>query len=178
MEGAGVTLQSPASGNGKKGAVMVVGGGISGIQSSLDLADAGFKVYLVDRGLSIGGTMPKLDKTFPTNDCSMCILAPKLVYTGRHKNVEIITNAEVKVVEGEVGNFKVTLEEHPRFVDLDICNGCGDCVEHCPVVLPSEFDEGIGSRRAIFQPFPQAIPNIYAIDKIGERSPCRLACPA
>ncbi|MBN1390674.1 MAG: FAD-dependent oxidoreductase [Candidatus Thermoplasmatota archaeon] len=171
-------MRSPVPGTGRTGSVLVVGGGISGIQSSLDLADAGFKVYLVDKGLSIGGTMPKLDKTFPTNDCSMCILAPKLVYTGRHKNVEIITNAEVRGVEGEVGNFKVTLKEHPRFVDLDICNGCGDCVEHCPVILPSEFDEGIGSRKAIYQPFPQAIPNIYAIDKLGERSPCRLACPA
>ena len=97
----------------KHGSVLVIGGGISGIQSSLDLADAGFKVYLVDRGLSIGGTMTQLDKTFPTNDCAMCILAPKLVYTGRHENIKIITNAEVTDVAGEVGNFHVTLEKVP-----------------------------------------------------------------
>ncbi|MGA1819989.1 MAG: FAD-dependent oxidoreductase [Thermoplasmatota archaeon] len=178
MEGASQGIAAGLPGTGKKGSVMVVGGGISGIQSSLDLADAGFKVYLVDKGLSIGGTMPKLDKTFPTNDCSMCILAPKLVYTGRHRNIEIITNSEVSGIEGEVGNFRVKLTKHPRYVDLEKCNGCGDCVEHCPVKMPSEFDEGIGERKAIFQPFPQAIPNIFAIDKEIERAPCRVSCPA
>ena len=162
----------------KQGSVMVLGGGISGIQSSLDLADAGFKVYLVDRDLSIGGKMPQLDKTFPTNDCSMCILAPKLVYTGRHRNIEIITNSEVEEIDGEVGNFKVKLKNHPRYVDPDKCNGCGDCIEYCPVSIPSEFDEGIGDKKAIFQPFPQAIPNIFAIDKEKERAPCRISCPA
>ncbi|MGA1848067.1 MAG: FAD-dependent oxidoreductase [Thermoplasmatota archaeon] len=178
MEGASESIGSPLPVKNKKGSVMVLGGGISGIQSSLDLADAGFKVYLVDKGLSIGGTMPQLDKTFPTNDCSMCILAPKLVYTGRHRNIEIITNSEVEGIEGDVGNFTVTLKKHPRYVDLEKCNGCGDCVEHCPVVMPSEFDEGIGDRKAIFQPFPQAIPNIFAIDKEAVRSPCRISCPA
>ncbi len=161
-----------------RGSVMVLGAGISGIQSSLDLADAGFKVYLVDRGLSIGGVMTMLDKTFPTNDCSMCILAPKLVTTGRHRNIEIITNAELSGIEGNVGDFHVTLKRHPRFVDMEKCNGCGDCVEHCPVRLPSDYDQGLGTRKAIFQPFPQAIPNVFAIDKLPERSPCRLACPA
>jgi len=161
-----------------QGSVLVVGGGISGIQSSLDLADAGFKVYLLDSGLSIGGTMTKLDKTFPTNDCSMCILAPKLVYTGRHRNIEIITNADIGSVKGDVGNFQVTIKRRPRYVDMEKCNGCGDCVEHCPVLMPSEFDEGLGERHAIFQPFPQAIPNVFAIHKEGGRSPCRIACPA
>jgi heterodisulfide reductase subunit A-like polyferredoxin len=162
----------------KHGSVLVIGGGISGIQSSLDLADAGFKVYLVDRGLSIGGTMTQLDKTFPTNDCAMCILAPKLVYTGRHENIKIITNAEVTDVAGEVGNFRVILKKYPRFIDLTKCNGCGDCVEHCPVSMRSEFDEGLTTHTAIYQPFPQAIPNIFAITKNEGSSPCRIACPA
>lgn len=162
----------------KHGSVLVIGGGISGIQSSLDLADAGFKVYLIDRGLSIGGTMTQLDKTFPTNDCAMCILAPKLVYTGRHENIQIITNAEVTDVAGEVGNFHVTLKKYPRYVDLTKCNGCGDCVEHCPVSMRSEFDEGLATHKAIYQPFPQAIPNIFAIRKNEGTSPCRISCPA
>jgi heterodisulfide reductase subunit A-like polyferredoxin len=169
--------QKPASAH-KHGSVLVIGGGISGIQSSLDLADAGFKVYLVDRGLSIGGTMTQLDKTFPTNDCAMCILAPKLVYTGRHENIKIITNAEITDVAGEVGNFHVTVRKYPRFVDMEKCNGCGDCVEHCPVSMRSEFDEGLTTHKAIYQPFPQAIPNIFAITKNEGTSPCKLACPA
>ncbi len=162
----------------KIGAVLVIGGGISGIQSSLDLADAGFKVYIVERGPSIGGTMPKLDKTFPTNDCAMCILGPKLVATGRHKNIEIITNAEVTNISGDVGNFQATIKKYPRFVDLEKCNGCGDCVEHCPVNILSDFNEELAFRKAIYQPFPQAIPNVFAIDKSDEVSPCKLSCPA
>jgi len=96
------------------GAVLVIGGGISGIQSALDLADAGFKVYILEQGPSIGGTMPQLDKTFPTNDCAMCVLGPKLVATGRHKNIEIISNAEVAAISGDVGNFQVSIKKHPR----------------------------------------------------------------
>jgi len=164
--------------NAKHGSVLVLGGGIAGIQSSLDLADAGFKVYIVDKGLSIGGTMTQLDKTFPTNDCAMCILAPKLVYTGRHENIKIITNSEVIGISGEVGDFQVKIKKHPRFVDLEKCNGCGDCVEYCPVNMLSTFDEGLSLRKAIYQPFPQAIPNVFAIDKKEEISPCKLACPA
>ena len=164
--------------NAKHGSVLVIGGGIAGIQSALDLADAGFKAYIVDRGLSIGGTMTQLDKTFPTNDCAMCILAPKLVYTGRHENIRIITNAEVTGINGEVGDFHVTITKHPRFVDLEKCNGCGDCVEHCPVKMASDFDEGLALHKAIYQPFPQAIPNVFAIAKNEGVSPCKLACPA
>lgn len=162
----------------KHGSVLVLGGGISGIQSSLDLADSGFKVYLVDKGLSIGGTMTQLDKTFPTNDCAMCILAPKLVYAGRHPNIEIITNAELVKLEGEKGDFHASIRKHPRFVDLEKCNGCGDCVEHCPVSVVSSFDEQLSMQKAIYQPFPQAIPNAFAIEKDPGVSPCKIGCPA
>ena len=160
----------------KIGAVMVVGGGVAGVQSALDLADSGYKVYLVERGLSIGGVMAQLDKTFPTNDCSMCILAPKLVDTGRHQNIEIITNTEIQSLEGEAGNFRVHLLKHPRFIDESKCNGCGDCEKQCPVEVPNEFEQGLSLRKAIYKPFAQAIPNKYSIDKRG-KSPCKLACP-
>jgi len=160
----------------KIGAVMVVGGGVAGVQSALDLADSGYKVYIVERGLSIGGVMAQLDKTFPTNDCSMCILAPKLVDTGRHQNIEIITNTEIQSVEGEAGNFRVQLLKHPRFIDETKCNGCGDCEKECPVEVPNEFEQGLSMRKAIYKPFAQAIPNRYSIDKRG-KSPCKLACP-
>ena len=119
--------------NNKTGAVLIVGGGIAGIQASLDLADSGFKVYLVEKGPSIGGVMSQLDKTFPTNDCAMCILAPKLVGTGRHPNIELITNAEVEEVTGKAGNFVVTVNKKPRYVDETKCTGCGVCTENCPV---------------------------------------------
>ena len=116
-----------------KGSVLVVGGGISGIQSSLDLADSGFKVYLVEKGSSISGRMTQLDKTFPTNDCSMCILAPKLVATGRHPNIDIITNSDLIKLDGEPGNFVATINRRARSVDESLCNGCGLCVENCLV---------------------------------------------
>ena len=117
----------------KVGAVLVVGGGVSGIQSALDLADSGYKVYLVDKDPSIGGVMAQLDKTFPTNDCSMCILAPKLVAAGGHQNIELITNSEVTEVSGEAGNFKVKVLSHARSIDEEKCTGCGVCTEVCPV---------------------------------------------
>jgi heterodisulfide reductase subunit A len=147
------------------GATLVVGGGIAGIQASLDLADAGFKVYLLDESPSIGGTMAQLDKTFPTNDCSMCILAPKLVGAGRHPNIELMTYAKLEHVEGEAGNFKVRITKKPRFVDVTKCTGCGVCAQHCPVEMPNEYDEKLGVRKAIFVPFPQAVPLKYAIDE-------------
>jgi len=148
----------------KVGATLVVGGGIAGIQAALDLADAGFKVYLLDESPSIGGTMAQLDKTFPTNDCSMCILAPKLVGAGRHPNIQLMTNAKLEEVNGEAGNFKVKIVKEPRYVNEDKCNGCGVCALYCPVEVPNEFDERLGIRKAIYVPFPQAVPLKYKID--------------
>jgi heterodisulfide reductase subunit A2 len=117
----------------KIGAVLVVGGGIGGIQAALNLADSGFYVYLLEKSPAIGGKMSQLDKTYPTNDCSMCIMAPKLVECGRHLNIEIITYADIESVEGSAGNFKVKVKKRARSIDMDRCVGCGLCVENCPV---------------------------------------------
>ncbi|MCS6803821.1 MAG: FAD-dependent oxidoreductase, partial [Blastocatellia bacterium] len=125
----------------KIGAALVVGGGIGGMQAALDLADAGIKVYLVDAKPAIGGVMSQLDKTFPTNDCAMCTIAPRLVAIGRHKDIEVLTLSEVERIEGEPGNFTVTLRRRPRFVDESICTGCGSCVTNCPVrFIPQPLD--------------------------------------
>ena len=156
---------------------MVVGGGIAGIQSALDLAESGYKVYLVEKSPAIGGTMAQLDKTFPTNDCAMCILSPKLVECGRHLNIEAITNAELKEISGEVGRFKAVIEQKPRYIDIDKCTGCGECVQVCPVELTNTFEEGLSQRKAIFRPFAQAYPSAFAIDK-KEKPPCVKTCPA
>ncbi len=142
---------------------MVVGGGIAGVQASLDLADAGYFVYLVERSTAIGGTMAALDKTFPTNDCSMCILSPKLVECGRHPNIEIITLADLVDLQGEPGNFKATIIQAPRYVDGDKCVACGDCAEKCPVKIPDEFNEGLAIKKIIGNKYAQAVPNTYAI---------------
>ena len=117
----------------KTGAVLVIGGGVGGIQAALDLAESGYYVYLVEQSPAIGGVMAQLDKTFPTNDCSMCILSPKLVECGRHRNIEIITCADVLNVHGEPGNFTVLIKKRARFVDETLCTGCGDCTKNCPV---------------------------------------------
>jgi heterodisulfide reductase subunit A-like polyferredoxin len=159
------------------GAVMVVGGGIAGMQAALDLADQGFKVYLVEKQSAIGGKMAQLDKTFPTNDCAMCTISPKLVEAGRHANIEILTNTEVVEVKGRAGNFSVRLRHAPRYVDPSKCIACGDCLEVCPVIIPDTFNEGLSSRHAIYKLYPQAVPNAFAIEKRGI-SPCRDACPA
>lgn len=130
-----------ASTNGKVGAVMVLGAGVGGIQASLDLADMGYKVYLVENTGSIGGAMAQLDKTFPTNDCSMCLLSPKLVDTARHPNIEIITNAEVQKLDGQAGNFTVTIDKRPRYINEEKCTGCGTCMNNCPVRNIAHFEE-------------------------------------
>lgn len=117
----------------KIGSAMVLGAGIGGMQAALDIAESGIKVYLVEKNPSIGGYMSQLDKTFPTNDCSMCIMAPKLVEIGRHKDIEIITLADIESFEGKAGNFKVTLKKRPRYIDEDKCTGCGLCASNCPV---------------------------------------------
>lgn len=158
------------------GAVLVVGGGVGGMQASLDLAEAGYKVYLVEQEPAIGGKMAQLDKTFPTNDCAMCTLAPRLVDTGAHLDIEKITGATVERLSGEPGRMQVVLRRKARYVDLQ-CTGCSLCVERCPVRLDSEFDAGLVKRTAIHKRYPQAYPGALSIDKQGV-SPCRLACPA
>jgi heterodisulfide reductase subunit A len=148
----------------KVGAVLVVGGGIGGIQAALDLADSGFKVYIVDTSPSIGGVMPQLDKTFPTNDCSMCIVSPKLGAAGTHPNIELICSSEVTQVEGEAGDFSVTVARRYPYVMEDKCTGCGVCAEHCPIEGPNWFDEDLAPRKAIYRPFPQSVPMVYTIE--------------
>ncbi len=172
-------------GDAATGAVLVVGGGIAGIQASLDLAESGYRVYLVENNSAIGGTMAQLDKTFPTNDCSMCILSPKLVETGRHANIALLTCTGVKEVKGEAGNFTVTLVKKPRFVDMDKCIACGLCAEKCPGKVPNEYDGGISLRKAIYVRYPQAVPLKYTIDPEhcirltkGKCGTCEKVCPA
>jgi heterodisulfide reductase subunit A len=142
----------------------VIGGGVAGIQAALDLADAGYKVFLIEKDVSIGGRMAQIDKTFPTMDCSICILAPKMSEVGRHPNVELLTNAEVEKVSGYVGNFVVTIRKKARLVHDD-CTACGDCATACPIVIPNEFDLGLASRKAIYTPFAQAVPSVYVVDR-------------
>jgi len=160
----------------KVGAVMVIGGGIAGIQSSLDLAESGYYVYMVETSPAIGGVMAQLDKTFPTNDCAMCIVSPKLVEAGCNLNINILTASDVESVSGEPGNFTVRVRKRARFVDLQKCTACGDCATVCPIARPNEFNALLNTRKAIYKRYPQAIPNAYAIEKRGE-APCRNACP-
>ena len=170
---------------------LVIGAGIAGIQAALDIADAGFKVYVVEKTPSVGGRMSQLDKTFPTLDCSACILTPKMVDVANHPNIELMTYAQVEEVSGFVGNFKASIRKRARYVDFDKCTGCGVCAENCRLAgrIPSEFDEGIGNRGAIYLPFPQAVPAKYTVDperclqltkgKCGKEGPaCQAACDA
>ncbi len=162
---------------GDPGSALVVGGGVAGMQAALDIANQGFKVFLVEKTSSIGGKMAMLDKTFPTLDCSACILTPKLSEVAHHPNIELLTYSEVKDIKGKAGDFKVKVLKKARYVDLEKCSGCGDCVPVCPTEVPNEFDQGLGFRKAIYVPFPQATPNTHTIDKRGHPA-CRINCPA
>ncbi len=159
------------------GAALVVGGGIAGVQASLDLADSGFKVYLVEDQTGIGGRMAKLDKTFPTNDCSTCIFSPKLVTVGQNPNIQLLSYSVVEDVEGSEGRFKARIRQKSRYIAKDRCKGCGDCAKACPVVVPNQFDENISERTATYRLFPQTIPQTFVIEK-ADRAPCVMACPA
>jgi heterodisulfide reductase subunit A len=170
----------------KIGAVMVVGGGVTGIQAALDLANSGYFVYLIEKSGAIGGAMAQLDKTFPTDDCSMCIIAPKLVECGRNPNIRIMTLSEIAGVSGTAGNFTVTVKEQPRYVDLDRCISCGICADKCPKKVPDTYNAGTGWRKAVFLKYPQAVPLKYQIDsenclqlkKAGSCGLCETVCDA
>jgi heterodisulfide reductase subunit A len=143
---------------------LVIGGGVAGIRAALDMANAGYPVVLVEREPSLGGNMARLSETFPTLDCSQCILTPLMVEASRHPDIEILTYSEVQEVSGFVGNFKVKIRRKPSFVRADDCTGCGDCVDACPEPVPNEFDMGLAWRKAIYIPFPQAVPSTYTLD--------------
>jgi heterodisulfide reductase subunit A len=167
------------------GSVMVVGGGIGGIQAALDLADSGFHVYMVEKNPSIGGVMAQLDKTFPTNDCSMCIMSPKLVEVGRHRNIELVTLADIQEVRGKKGDFQVDILQRARYIDTDKCIACGACAEKCPQRVEDVFNGRLVKRRAAYVQYPQAVPLKYAIDSAnclyflkGKCRACEKFCPA
>ncbi len=155
---------------------LVIGAGIAGMQCALGIADKGFKVHLIEKDPSIGGHMAQLDKTFPTLDCSACIITPKMVDTANHPNINLLTYSEVIHIEGSSGNFMVKVRRKPRYIDVTKCTACADCVSQCPVTLPNEFDMGLGKRKAIYIPFPQAVPLKYTIDRRGT-PPCTATCP-
>ncbi|MBF0477417.1 MAG: CoB--CoM heterodisulfide reductase iron-sulfur subunit A family protein, partial [Deltaproteobacteria bacterium] len=166
------------------GSVLVIGGGVAGIQASLDLADTGYFVYLVEKSGAIGGVMSQLDKTFPTNDCSMCILSPKLVECGRHPNIEIITMADLLELTGEPGRFEATVRQRARYVDMDKCIACGACAEKCPKKVPDEYNCGLNNRKAAYVKCPQAVPLKYCVDsdtgiyfQKGKCQACVKFCP-
>ena len=184
--------------NEKIGSVLILGGGIGGMQSALDLAASGIKVYMVEKKPGIGGVMAMLDKTFPTNDCSMCILAPRLVEIARHKDIELMTLADILEVKGEPGNYRVILRKNPRYVNIELCTGCGECVRVCPVgkikearegaklkPVPDEFNMALSTRPAIYIMYPQTVPNKAVIDRenciyfdTGKCQACVKVCPA
>jgi len=167
------------------GAVLVVGGGIGAIEAALDLAESGYKVYMLERNPSIGGVMAQLDKTFPTNDCSMCIMSPKLVEVGRHRNVELITMGEIKAIRGEKGAFEVDVHQRARYIDVNKCIACGQCAEKCPRKVDDVFNGRLIKRKAAYVQYPQAVPLKYVIDKDhclfflkGKCRACEKFCPA
>ncbi len=164
--------------NKKVGSVLVVGSGIAGMQAALDCANAGLKVYLVESKPSIGGNMAQLDKTFPTNDCAMCMISPKLVEVGRHLNIKILSYSELTGVEGEAGSYRISVNRKARLVDEELCNGCGDCERECPVNVADSFNGELAEHRAIYRMYPQAIPNVFTVLKTEHPSPCKATCPA
>ena len=145
---------------------LVIGGGISGIQAALDIADHGYEVLLVEKNPSIGGKMIQLSETFPTLDCSQCIMTPKMVEASRHPRIKLLTYHEVESVSGFVGNFKVRIKKKPRYVDAVLCNLCAECEKVCPQIVPDEFNMGLSFRKAIYMPFPQAVPGTYTLDAV------------
>jgi heterodisulfide reductase subunit A len=157
--------------------VLIVGGGIAGMQAALDIAKGGYKVYLVERQPTIGGHMLQFDKTFPTLDCASCIGTPKMVSVGQNTNIELLTYSEVTEVSGFIGNYRVKVRKKPRYVSTEKCTGCGECVKACPVTRKSEWDEGMATRKAIYRSFPQAVPITFVIEK-KDRAPCMQTCPA
>lgn len=164
---------------------LVLGGGIAGMEAALDLADQGFNVYLVERSPTLGGNMAKLDKTFPTNDCAICIEGPKMAEVTRNPNIQLLTYSEVQEISGTVGQFNVKIVKKPRYVDVSKCTACGTCAQKCPVKVSSQWDEGMGLRKAIYVPFSQALPKIYVIDSDNclyfQKGVCRICekfCPS
>ncbi len=155
----------------------VIGGGVAGISAALDLADAGFETHLIEARPTIGGQMALLDKVFPQNDCAICILGPIMSKVGQHPKINLMTYSELDSVEGYVGNFHLKVRKKSRFIDTEKCNGCGDCEPVCPVSVSNEYEFDIATRKAVYRPFPQAVPNKFTIDKRGT-SPCKIACPA
>ena len=151
--------------NNRVPSVLVVGGGIAGIQASLDLADSGVKVHLVEREPTIGGHMAMFDKTFPTLDCSACILTPKMTTVGSHPNINMMTYSELEELTGSFGKYSATIRRKAAYINHDKCTGCGVCMEKCPWKAPSEFDQGLSKRKAVYMPFPQAVPNKPVIDR-------------
>ncbi|MBN1178357.1 MAG: CoB--CoM heterodisulfide reductase iron-sulfur subunit A family protein [Anaerolineae bacterium] len=165
--------------------VLVIGGGIAGIQAALDLAEMGIQVHLVERLPTIGGRMAQLDKTYPTNDCSTCILAPKMAECARHPNIALHTYSEVTALEGDAGEFRARVLHYPRYVDETKCTGCGECVAKCPIRVPDDFNMGLQQRKAIYMTFPQAVPQVMTIDaehcrylQQGKCGACARVCEA
>ncbi|MFX1340282.1 MAG: hydrogenase iron-sulfur subunit [Promethearchaeota archaeon] len=155
--------------------VLIIGGGVAGIQAALDLADD-YEIILVDKAPTIGGNMALIDKTFPTMDCSICILGPKMADVGNHENITLITNAEVEGISGYIGNFDITIKKRPRYVNEDLCTACNDCVDICPVNVIDEYSGNLGWRKAIYIPYPQAVPASYIIDEKNCLGLSPLAC--
>jgi heterodisulfide reductase subunit A2 len=163
---------------------LIIGAGIAGMQAALDIADAGYEVLLVERRPSIGGRMAQLSDTFPTLDCAQCILTPRTVEVGHHENVHLHTYSEVEAIEGDVGDFRVRIRRHAAYVDWEVCTGCGTCQEKCPASVNSDFERGVGERKAIYTLSPQAVPNKPAIDREhcryfqqGKCGVCAKLCP-